>query len=292
MERLHVQWMDLPGPTDVMSFPMDELRPGSEDAEPEPGLLGDVVLCPTVAAQQAVQAGHTHGGGAAAAHHARHPAPARLRPRRAGRGGADVRAAAPAAAHLPGRSGPTRAMITPDARLALAVVLLIVLRRCSRRGRGVGLEGDPAARRAAGRGRPARRVGAAGRGQQQRSVPVGVDVRPGGLRVVRRGVRDDHLRGRVRPAVGRAAGRRGDHGGRLVRAGRGEPAHGRSPARRDRRPAQRARCCSGWPGCSARWPGCSSRSATRSLPGAASGTARSPPSPSCASCSTWPGRTP
>ena len=30
METLHVQWMDLPGPTDVMSFPMDELRPGRE----------------------------------------------------------------------------------------------------------------------------------------------------------------------------------------------------------------------------------------------------------------------
>jgi probable rRNA maturation factor len=59
MERLHVQWMDLPGPTDVMSFPMDELRPGSDDREPEPGLLGDVVLCPSVAAQQAAQAGHT-----------------------------------------------------------------------------------------------------------------------------------------------------------------------------------------------------------------------------------------
>lgn len=59
MERLHVQWMDLPGPTDVMSFPMDELRPGRDDREPEPGLLGDVVLCPTVAAAQAVGAGHT-----------------------------------------------------------------------------------------------------------------------------------------------------------------------------------------------------------------------------------------
>ncbi|GAB3593950.1 rRNA maturation RNase YbeY [Angustibacter peucedani] len=59
MERLHVQWMDLPGPTDVMSFPMDELRPGSDDEEPEPGLLGDVVLCPTVAAAQAAEAGHT-----------------------------------------------------------------------------------------------------------------------------------------------------------------------------------------------------------------------------------------
>ena len=28
MEELHVRWLDLPGPTDVMSFPMDELRPG------------------------------------------------------------------------------------------------------------------------------------------------------------------------------------------------------------------------------------------------------------------------
>ena len=59
METLHVQWMDLPGPTDVMSFPMDELRPGRDDEEPEPGLLGDVVLCPTVAERQAVEAGHT-----------------------------------------------------------------------------------------------------------------------------------------------------------------------------------------------------------------------------------------
>jgi probable rRNA maturation factor len=58
MERLHVQWMDLPGPTDVMSFPMDELRPGSEEREPEPGLLGDIVLCPSVAERQAKDAGH------------------------------------------------------------------------------------------------------------------------------------------------------------------------------------------------------------------------------------------
>ncbi|WP_068396281.1 rRNA maturation RNase YbeY [Kribbia dieselivorans] len=57
MERLHVQWMDLPGPTDVMSFPMDELRPGSEDS-PSEGMLGDVVLCPTVAERQAAEAGH------------------------------------------------------------------------------------------------------------------------------------------------------------------------------------------------------------------------------------------
>ena len=59
MTDLHVKWMDEPGPTDVLSFPMDELRPGRDDEEPEPGLLGDVVLCPTVAARQAVTAGHS-----------------------------------------------------------------------------------------------------------------------------------------------------------------------------------------------------------------------------------------
>jgi probable rRNA maturation factor len=58
MEVLHVQWMDLPGPTDVMSFPMDELRPGREGTEPEEGVLGDIVLCPSVAAKQAAEAGH------------------------------------------------------------------------------------------------------------------------------------------------------------------------------------------------------------------------------------------
>lgn len=58
MEQLHVQWMDEPGPTDVLSFPMDELRPGTEDRETPPGLLGDVVLCPQVAEAQAKQAGH------------------------------------------------------------------------------------------------------------------------------------------------------------------------------------------------------------------------------------------
>jgi probable rRNA maturation factor len=59
IEQLHVKWMDEPGPTDVLSFPMDELRPGKEDEEPEPGLLGDVVLCPQVAAVQARRAGHS-----------------------------------------------------------------------------------------------------------------------------------------------------------------------------------------------------------------------------------------
>ena len=59
MEQLHVQWMDEPGPTDVLSFPMDELRPGTEDQPAPPGLLGDVVLCPQVAVAQAEEAGHS-----------------------------------------------------------------------------------------------------------------------------------------------------------------------------------------------------------------------------------------
>lgn len=58
MAVLHQQWMDEPGPTDVLSFPMDELRPGSADSETDPGLLGDVVICPQVAQSQAVAAGH------------------------------------------------------------------------------------------------------------------------------------------------------------------------------------------------------------------------------------------
>ena len=55
MEDLHVKWMDLPGTTDVMSFPMDELRPN----DPEPGILGDIVISPVVARSQAERAGHS-----------------------------------------------------------------------------------------------------------------------------------------------------------------------------------------------------------------------------------------
>ncbi|WP_069387633.1 rRNA maturation RNase YbeY [Cellulosimicrobium cellulans] len=59
MSELHVRWMDEPGPTDVLSFPMDELRPGRDGEVSGPGQLGDVVLCPEVAAQQARAAGHS-----------------------------------------------------------------------------------------------------------------------------------------------------------------------------------------------------------------------------------------
>jgi probable rRNA maturation factor len=64
MSALHEQWMGEAGPTDVLAFPMDELRPNQgggsrgEEAAADPALLGDVVLCPPVAAKQAAEAGH------------------------------------------------------------------------------------------------------------------------------------------------------------------------------------------------------------------------------------------
>lgn len=56
--QLNEQWMEKEGPTDVLAFPMDELRPGLVNEEPEEGVLGDLVLCPAVAAAQGETAGH------------------------------------------------------------------------------------------------------------------------------------------------------------------------------------------------------------------------------------------
>jgi probable rRNA maturation factor len=56
--ELNEQWMDKQGPTDVLAFPMDELRPGLVGEEPEEGVLGDLVLCPAVAEAQGETAGH------------------------------------------------------------------------------------------------------------------------------------------------------------------------------------------------------------------------------------------
>jgi probable rRNA maturation factor len=56
--QLNEQWMEKEGPTDVLAFPMDELRPGLVNEEPEEGVLGDLVLCPAVAERQATEAGH------------------------------------------------------------------------------------------------------------------------------------------------------------------------------------------------------------------------------------------
>ena len=59
--ELNEQWMEKEGPTDVLAFPMDELRPGLLDEEPEEGVLGDLVLCPVVAERQGQTAGHGTG---------------------------------------------------------------------------------------------------------------------------------------------------------------------------------------------------------------------------------------
>jgi probable rRNA maturation factor len=56
--QLNAQWMGKDGPTDVLAFPMDELRPGLVTEEPEEGVLGDLMLCPAVAERQAAEAGH------------------------------------------------------------------------------------------------------------------------------------------------------------------------------------------------------------------------------------------
>lgn len=62
MTELNHRWMGAEGPTDVLAFPMDE---GSVDHGPgeinaaEPALLGDIVLCPEVAARQSTAAGHS-----------------------------------------------------------------------------------------------------------------------------------------------------------------------------------------------------------------------------------------
>ena len=58
MAAYHEKYMDEPGPTDVLSFPMDELRPGRDGVDPTEGVLGDIVLCPSVAERQAREAGH------------------------------------------------------------------------------------------------------------------------------------------------------------------------------------------------------------------------------------------
>ena len=57
MSALHIRWMDEPGATDVLSFPMDEMKPNS--AANGPGMVGDIVLCPDFAARQVLHAGHS-----------------------------------------------------------------------------------------------------------------------------------------------------------------------------------------------------------------------------------------
>lgn len=70
MAELNQRFMDKVGPTDVLAFPIDETGPigrwpdagttgpdRDEDPNEAPLLLGDVVVCPSVAARQAVDHG-------------------------------------------------------------------------------------------------------------------------------------------------------------------------------------------------------------------------------------------
>ncbi|KNH18974.1 endoribonuclease YbeY [Arthrobacter sp. ZBG10] len=58
MEKLHIELMDEPGSTDVLSVPMDELTPGTPGRPTPQGMLGDIAICPQVATVQAKNAGH------------------------------------------------------------------------------------------------------------------------------------------------------------------------------------------------------------------------------------------
>jgi probable rRNA maturation factor len=52
MASLKEKWLGEPGPTDVLAFPMDEQIP-----DDEPYVLGDIVICPDVAREQATASG-------------------------------------------------------------------------------------------------------------------------------------------------------------------------------------------------------------------------------------------
>jgi len=54
MTELHIKWMNESGPTDVLSFPMDLPETTNEAVT-----LGDIVIAPVIAAEQAATAGHS-----------------------------------------------------------------------------------------------------------------------------------------------------------------------------------------------------------------------------------------
>ena len=54
--ELNEKWMGSTGVTDVLAWPMDELRPGHVNDEPVEGVLGDLALCASVAQRQADEA--------------------------------------------------------------------------------------------------------------------------------------------------------------------------------------------------------------------------------------------
>lgn len=50
MQELHFKWMKLNTPTDVMSFPMDDVKNSGRSKDK---ILGDVIICPSVSWSEA-----------------------------------------------------------------------------------------------------------------------------------------------------------------------------------------------------------------------------------------------
>ena len=59
MTTLHEDWMQEPGATDVLSFPIDEITLPAEGEISESGFLGDIVICPAFLPPQLVESCRT-----------------------------------------------------------------------------------------------------------------------------------------------------------------------------------------------------------------------------------------
>jgi probable rRNA maturation factor len=57
MTKQHVRWMNEPGPTDVMSFPMDDIVLQDSKLRKKQSILGDIIICPGVALKDSKKQG-------------------------------------------------------------------------------------------------------------------------------------------------------------------------------------------------------------------------------------------
>ena len=57
MTKQHVRWMNESGPTDVMSFPMDNIVLQDSKLRKKQAILGDIIVCPAVALKDAKEQG-------------------------------------------------------------------------------------------------------------------------------------------------------------------------------------------------------------------------------------------
>jgi probable rRNA maturation factor len=57
MTKQHIRWMNESGPTDVMSFPMDDIVLQDSKLRKKQAILGDIIICPAVALKDAKEQG-------------------------------------------------------------------------------------------------------------------------------------------------------------------------------------------------------------------------------------------